>query len=428
MNKLFRNKILNARQVLLTNKEKRRRSSSLFPHDLLPRSNNDFIYNRLRSSPIIIYSLLKKKKSKDDDAEILLEMPHATEKNRKESSRAVERTQEFRMVHFPDRPLKRAPYAEIPIEEDCKSILEDWWTGKAQPPIMRSRRTSRDLENYENQGLRPPPIMRRRRTSRDLKKETACMNGIRLEVERREHQENYKSQSLRQRRGIQPELTLDTSCGQTAEDGFRYRIVQEPQYVSQQTLLPRTTYNPHSMTKASQLLQDTSHSSISSPTKYTSPSTQASTVCSQSPALFTCPLCRSQSKDNHDGLCGSCKAEFTMSASSSFYEDDESIVHSSASFPQHLASKSRCSYSSSVYSLDTSSTDDRKSTLSPILLDVANDPTLSVPLCWMIGDENIPGPNKSGPASYQNQNRRASVEKEQLGLYDLDWADYYFDR
>ncbi|KAF3077285.1 hypothetical protein CFAM422_000209 [Trichoderma lentiforme] len=117
-----------------------------------------------------------------------------------------------------------------------------------------------------------------------------------------------------------------------------------------------------------------------------------------------------------------------MSTSSSFYEDDESILHSSACFPQRLTSKSHYSYSSSVYSLDTSSTDDRKSPVSPILLDVADDPTLSVPLCWMIGDENIPGPNKSGPASYRNQNRRASVEKEQLDLYDLDWADYYFDR
>ncbi|KAL6805540.1 hypothetical protein J3E68DRAFT_17042 [Trichoderma sp. SZMC 28012] len=357
-------------------------------------------------------------------------MPHATDKKRKESSRAVERTQEFRVVHFPDRPLKRAPYAEIPSKEHCESMLVAWRTGKVQPPIMRSRRTSRDLENYENQSLRHPPIMRRRRTSRDLKKETECMNEIRLEVERREHHENYGNQSLRQRRGIQTELTLDTTCGQTAEDGFRYRIVPEPQHVSQPYILPRTTYNPQSMTKTSQPLPDVSPSPIFSPTVYTSPSTRASSVHPQNPALplFTCPLCRSQSRDNHDGLCNTCKAEFTMSASSSFYEDDESILHSSACFPQHLASKSRCSYSSSVYSQDTSSTDDRKSTVSPILLDVADDPTLSVPLCWMIGDENIPRTNRSGPASYQNQNRRASVEKEQLDLYDLDWADYYFDR
>lgn len=284
-------------------------------------------------------------------------------------------------------------------------------------------------ENYANQSLRQPPIMRPRRTSRDLGKEAECMNRIRREVERREHRENYKSQSLRQRRGIQTELTLDTTCGQTAEDGYRYRIVQEPQYVSQPYILPRTTYNPHSMTKASQPLPDVSPSPIFSPTVYnSSPATQFSTVRSQSPALFTCPLCRSRSRDNHDGLCKTCKAEFTMSASSSFYEDDESILHSSACFPQYLASKSHCSYSSSVYSLDSSCTDDRKSTLSPILLDVADDPTLSVPLCWMIGDESIRGPNRSGPASYQNQNRRASVEKEQLDLYDLDWADYYFDR
>ncbi|PKK46360.1 hypothetical protein CI102_7497, partial [Trichoderma harzianum] len=255
-----------------------------------------------------------------------------------------------------------------------------------------------------------------------------CMNGIRLEVERREYQENYENQSLRQRRGIQTELTLNTTCCQMAEDCRRYRILSEPQYVSQQILLPRTTYNPQSMTKTSQLYQDASPSPVSSPIVYTSsPATESSTVCSQSPALFTCPLCRSQSIDNHDGLCNTCKEEFTMSTSS-FYEDDESILHSSACFPQHLASKSLCSYSGSVYSLDTSSTDDRKSTVSPILLDVADDPTLSVPLCWMIGDENITGPNKSGRASYQNQNRRASVEKEQLGLYDLDWADYYFDR
>lgn len=285
-------------------------------------------------------------------------------------------------------------------------------------------------EIYENQSLRQPPIMRRRRTSRDLEKEKRCMNGIRLEVERREHQESYENQSLRQRRGIWAELTLDTSCGQTAEDGRRYRILAEPQYVSQQILLPRTTYNPQSMIKTSQPLPDVSPSPIFSPTVYASPSTRASSIHPQNPALplFTCPLCRSQSRDSHDGLCNTCKAEFTMSTSSSFYEDYESILYSSACFPQHLASKSRCSYSSSVYSLDTSFTDDRKSTVSPILLDVADDPTLSVPLCWMIGDENIPGPNKSGPASYQNQNRRASVEKEQLDLYDLDWADYYFDR
>ncbi|KAL6700930.1 hypothetical protein J3F84DRAFT_359659 [Trichoderma pleuroticola] len=174
---------------------------------------------------------------------------------------------------------------------------------------------------------------------------------------------------------------------------------------------------------------DVSPSPTSSPIVYTSPSTQSSPVHPQSPVLFTCPLCHSHSRDSQGGLCNSCKEEFTTSTSS-FYEDDESILHSSACFPhtRHIASEARCEYSSSVYSLDTSSTDDREFTASPVLLDDADDSILSVPPCSTIGDESAQIPNTSGPKSYQNQNRSATVEKEQLDLYDLDWADYYFDK
>ncbi|KAL7955324.1 hypothetical protein V8C34DRAFT_316584 [Trichoderma compactum] len=302
-------------------------------------------------------------------------MPRAPERSRKESSHAIERAQIFRMIHSPDRPLKGVSHRDIPREADCRRIILDWKTGKEKPPIMRSRRTSRNLE-----------------------KATECMNGIRLELEKTEYRGNYEKQNLRRRRGFQAELPLNPTW--TAEDGLRYRILPEPQYVSQQTLLPKTTYTPQSMTTTTKSSADASTSPMSSPIVYTSPSTQSS---SRQPR----------------GLCNSCKAEFTMSTSS-FYEDDESILHSSACFPHvnHLASKARCEYSGSVYSLDTSSTDDRKLTVSPVLLDDADDAISSMPSCSIIGDAS----------ALRRNSRRGTVEEEQVDLYDLDWADYYFDQ
>ncbi|KAL7915108.1 hypothetical protein GGI35DRAFT_169683 [Trichoderma velutinum] len=324
--------------------------------------------------------------------------------SRKESSHTVEKGQEFRMVHFPDRPLKRVSYRDIPIEADCRRILLDWKTEKMKPPIVRSRRTSRDLE-----------------------KESEYMSRMRLEVERRECQQNYENQSLR--RDIQAKLALNPTSGQMAEYGNTYRSPPAPEYVSQQTLLPRTTYNPECMMKTAQSLQDVSHSPMS-PHKYATPSTQSSTVRPQSPTLppFTCPLCRSHSRHNQDGLCNSCKAEFTISCSN-FCEDDESILHSSACFPhaKHLARKARCDYSSSVYSLNTSPITNSKLSVSPVFLDDADDPILSVLPSSIRGDASAQVSNTSGPVTYPNQNRRATVEKEQLDLYDLDWAEFYFD-
>lgn len=304
------------------------------------------------------------------------------------------------MKHFPDRPPKGVSHKDIPRETDCRRIILSWKTGKEKPPIIRSRRSSRNLE-----------------------KATECMNGIRLELEKTEYRGNYEKENLRRRRGFQAELTLKRTW--TAEDGLRYRILPEPQYVSQQTLLPNTTYTPQSMTTATKSSPNVSPSPMSSLIVYTSPSTQSSFVRRQSPTLppFTCPLCRSHSRDSQGGLCNSCKAEFTMSTSS-FYEDDESILHSSAYFPHgnHLALEARCGYSSSVYSQDTNSTDDRKFIASPVLLDDADDPISP------IGDGNAKIPNTSGPAVYPELNRRATVEEEQFDLYDLDWADYYFDK
>lgn len=232
-------------------------------------------------------------------------------RNRNESSRGVERVQEFCMVHFPDRPLKRISYRDIPRESECRQILLDWKTGKVKPP----------------------------------------------------------------------------------------RVVSNPQLI----------------TATTKSLPDGSHQSTHS------------TVYPQSPIIppFTCPLCRSPSNDNQGGLCSTCKAEFAMSFSDS-WESDMTTSQSSSRFKLYTR-KARCYYSSSVYSLDTCFVDNSRFSVLPVSLNDVDDPILPVSPSSIIEDASAPALDTNIPAIHQNQDRGAVVEIEQLDLYDLDWAEYYFD-
>lgn len=317
-------------------------------------------------------------------------------KQRKESSRATEKGQEFRIVHLPDRPLKRISYRDIPKETDCKRIFLDWKTGKVKPPRVRSRRLSRNIE-------------------RRWDEESVRMNGMCLGLERGEYQESCENQSYNL--GIQKgpsRAALIPSSSQMATHGITHRKLQESQHASQQIIQPRTTYNPQPSLK-------TTHSLLPDESL---PSTQSSTLSPQSPAipLFACPLCRSPSKDNQGGLCNTCKAEFAMS-SSVFCEDDESSLYSSACFlpVEHLATVARYSYSSSVYSLGRNSIENSRFSVSPVSLGDGDDPILPVSPCSSIGDACAPAPDTRISACCPNQYGRDA------DLYDLDWAEYYFD-
>ncbi|UKZ46267.1 hypothetical protein TrVGV298_000468 [Trichoderma virens] len=112
-----------------------------------------------------------------------------------------------------------------------------------------------------------------------------------------------------------------------------------------------------------------------------------------------------------------------------FCEDDESILCSSACLPsvEHLAPKELYGYSSSVYSSDTSSTDNNKLATSPQLLGDADNTISPVSSSSSMEDPCILGPDTRKLASHPSQYERTEMEEEYLDLYDRDWAEYYFD-
>ncbi|KAL7795430.1 hypothetical protein V8C37DRAFT_42192 [Trichoderma ceciliae] len=331
--------------------------------------------------------------------------PSPRKRKHKEPTSTAERGNQFRVVHLPDRPLERVSHGAIPAEMDCGRIFLDWKSGKVRPPRVRSKRISRNLEGE-----------RRAENS-------ASMDETRLRFKREEYTDHHSNQ--RRGRGNQEVSDMAPSLSSTggmARRSIKYIRSQKPPQPPQQTLLPTKVHSHHHLPlRPPQPPSD----QIYSPARHSS-------AYPQSPALsaFTCPLCRSSSADNDGGLCGTCKAEFAIS-SSGFGEEDEYDLHLPAWFPrteQPTASAlgdSTCS--SSVYSSGENSLGNGGFSVSPELPAGSDDPMLAVSPCSSIDDSCTPVADMGIPASYLDQHERGGVETEETDLYELDWAEYYFN-
>ncbi|PTB69560.1 hypothetical protein BBK36DRAFT_1110257 [Trichoderma citrinoviride] len=239
-----------------------------------------------------------------------------------------------------------------------------------------------------------------------------------------------------------PQLTIKLPAAAAEQSGGQHYYYPSKQWSRVRSILPasgsRVPVARAAAVRFPMMSREASPDEQSSPSS-SSPTTTTSSNSSSSPSIPTsiqvCFLCRvpSRGEEGKDGLCNACKTEYTMPPNGLHDndgndDDDDDVDEDRGGIhdPPRSYSSSIYSDSSSVYSMDARTpVNDDALTVSTASLDGVEDSVLLVSPCPTVGKACV---SETGmQAIYPGRHGKRGAGTGSPDLYDLDWAEYYFN-